>query len=70
MEGNPRDPYLEHHQSIASVKAEKCKAFTIEGYDKFYFMDEEYNVSMFQRIDNKRILTKIKREFQRMVSSI
>jgi hypothetical protein len=47
MEGNPRDPYIDHHQSVASVKAEKCKAFDIEGNNKFYFMDEEFNVSMF-----------------------
>jgi hypothetical protein len=58
MEGNPRAPYIEKHESIMSIKADKCKAFTVEGNDSFFFMDENFIVSVLKRNDNNRQLAK------------
>ena len=62
MEGLPRDPYLPQHASIASVKAERCLAFTMEDCDTFYFMDEQHVVHELVRNENNRRLA-LHREF-------
>ena len=59
FEGNPRDQYLNKHQSIYSLKADKCLAFTITN-DEFYFMDENYIVYKLRRNENNRNLTLVK----------
>ena len=62
MEGLPRDPYLSSHASIFSMKAERCLAFTIDGNDRFFFMDEQYIVNELVRNENNRRLA-LRREF-------
>jgi len=57
MEGNPRDPYVERHEVIYQIKAEKCQAFSIESNDYFFFMDENFIVTRLQRNENNRTLT-------------
>lgn len=39
MEGNPKEPYLNKHYSIFTIKASKCLSFTVVG-DAFFFMNE------------------------------
>lgn len=56
MEGNPREPKMANHQSIFSVKAQKCLAFTVEGNDTFYFMDENFIVLKLSRSLSNRSL--------------
>ena len=57
VEGNPRDPYIENHEKIMSITAEKCLAFTIDKKDNFYFMDENFIVYKMSRNENNRKLT-------------
>ena len=45
MEGNPRDPYVENHEIILSIKAEKCLALTVDKKGNFYFMDHHISGS-------------------------
>jgi hypothetical protein len=49
MEGNPRDPQIDHHEAIYCIKAERCLAFAVEGSDEFYFMDECHAVHKLSR---------------------
>ena len=57
IEGNPRDQYIDNHQVIYQLKAEKCLAFSVEGCDVFYFMDETFVVHKLSRNKNNRMLT-------------
>ena len=56
MEGNPRDQYIDKHEAIYQIKAQKCLAFSVEGQDTFYFMDECHVVYKLTRNANNRML--------------
>jgi len=57
MEGNPRDPRLERHESIYSLKADRCLAFSNKGSDTFFFMDETHIVYMLTRgVNNRKLI--------------
>ena len=56
-EANPRDPYIENHETIMEIKADKCLALTLDQDDKFYFMDDNYVVYMLERGENNRQLS-------------
>ena len=70
MEGNPRDQYIEHHEAIFQLKAERCLAFSVVGTDTFYFMDESHVVHKMTRNLNNRSLNHEKeltmKEIQRL----
>lgn len=56
IEGNPRDPYIQHHQCIFTLKSKKCLGFSLEnGY--FYLMSDEYIIYKLTRNTNDRKLT-------------
>lgn len=55
-EANPRDPYIENHEIIMEIKAEKCLALTTDAKGDFYFMDENFIVSALTRGENNRQL--------------
>ena len=58
MEGNPRDPYIEKHVSIYSVKAEKCLAFSLDSQNNmFFFMDQNFIVTHLKRNGSNRGLS-------------
>ena len=60
LEGNPKDPYQEHHVSIYDLKVNKIMAFNGDG-DNFQLMDSNYvvyNLSR-QRNNGERRLTLI-----------
>jgi nitrogenase molybdenum-iron protein alpha/beta subunit len=46
IEANPRDPYIDKHETIMEIQAEKCLALTTDSSDNFYFMDENFIVYM------------------------
>jgi hypothetical protein len=56
MEGNPKDPYIKHHQIIFSIKSGKIMSF---GYSvgSFYIMDEEHTTRKLSRNENQRMLS-------------
>jgi len=55
MEGNPKDPYINRHYSIFSIKANRCMAFTVVG-DTFFFMNENVVVYLLTRNESTRNL--------------
>ena len=55
MEGNPKEPYINKHYIIFSIKAKKCLAFSVVD-DKFFFMNENINVYMLTRNESTRNL--------------
>ena len=59
-EANPRDPYIDNHETIMEIKAEKCLALQTDANDKFYFMDENFVVYMLERGENNRQLSLFK----------
>lgn len=56
MEGNPREPKMTSHSSIFQIKANKCLAFTVEGDNTFFFMDENFVVLKLTRSLSNRTL--------------
>ena len=54
MEANPRDPYVENHECVMELKAEKCLAFSLDANDNFFFMDECFIVYKLSRGVNNR----------------
>jgi len=56
MEGNPRDQYIDHHEAIYCIKADRCLAFSVVGSNTFYFMDECHVVHKMTRNQNNRTL--------------
>ena len=55
MEGNPKEPYINKHYTIFSIKAQKCLAFTVVN-GKFFFMNENIMIYLLTRNDSTRNL--------------
>lgn len=55
MEGNPRDPYIQHHQQIFNLKTKKCLAFSLKD-GSFYLMNDSYIIYKLTRNTNDRQL--------------
>jgi hypothetical protein len=52
MEGNPKNPYIKHHQCIYNLKVEGIIAFNGNG-DEFQIMDHSYIIHNLSRKRNK-----------------
>jgi len=55
MEGNPKEPYINKHYSIFSIKAQKCLAFSVID-EYFFFMNEDVMVFLLSRNESTRRL--------------
>jgi hypothetical protein len=70
MEGNPRDQYIDHHEAIFTIKADRCLAFSVVGSDHFYFMDETFVVHQLTRNKNNRSLTHVKESTMKEIQTL